>query len=69
MRCISQLEGMGGCMTPSQNSSQEKKTLITERDELMATVKEILRTSNALMEKLKDNMRKFEELLKQKDKH
>ena len=55
-------------MKLTRDSSQEKKTLITERDELMATAREILRTSNALMEKLKDNMRKFEELLKQKDK-
>jgi len=61
-------KGVGSCMQSPQNSSQEKKPLLSESEELRAQARELLRTSNKLIEQLKANMRKFEELLKQKDK-
>jgi hypothetical protein len=67
MGCISQLGG--GCMKPQDSSKKKKTTLIIESDELQAQARELLRTSHELIEQLKANMRKFEELLKHKDNH
>jgi len=55
-------------MKLTRDASQEKKLLLSESEELRATARELIRTSNALMEQLKANMRKLEEFLKQKDK-
>jgi hypothetical protein len=52
-----------------QNSRQEKASLNTEQEELLAQAREILRTSHKLIEELRENMRKFEKLLKRKNKN
>lgn len=55
-------------MKPPQNSNEEKNRLRDEQKDLLVKSSAILRSTENLLEKLRENMRKFAELLKQKDK-
>jgi hypothetical protein len=55
-------------MKSPQKPNQKQKTLLAESEEGMAKVQELIRATHDLIEQSRNNLRKLEKLIKQKDK-